>query len=55
MLLGACEMGGRVQGVDVCGPWRPILVGPEDQFSDPTARAILTHNETGRELCGWGN
>lgn len=31
----------------------PIRPQVEDHLSDPTARQILTHNETGARLCGW--
>lgn len=50
-LLGACTTAGP--GIDVCGPWRPILVSRQDQLTDQTARQILAHNETGERLCHW--
>ena len=51
-LLGACATNGPV--TDPCGPWRAIYVSKADVLTEDTARALLTHNRTGRELCGWG-
>jgi hypothetical protein len=51
MLLGGCS--GTGGGTDACGPWRPVLVSRADVLSDGTARQVLAHNETGRQLCGW--
>ncbi len=47
----ACVSGG---GTD-CAAFRPILVSDADisAVSDGLARDLVTHNETGRELCGW--
>jgi hypothetical protein len=50
-LLAGCASGGA--GIDVCGPWRPILISRTDQLTGGTAKEILTHNETGSRLCGW--
>jgi hypothetical protein len=50
-LLAGCASGGA--GIDVCGPWRPILISRTDQLTNGTAREILTHNEAGSRLCGW--
>jgi len=36
-----------------CAGWRPIYVSDEDVLSEGTAEAILSHNLTGREACGW--
>lgn len=52
MLLTACASNGPA--TDPCGPWAAIWVAREDVLTDGTARAVLTHNETGRQLCGWG-
>lgn len=52
-LCAACGTPGPVQ-IDACGPWRPIYVGKADVLTAETARSLLAHNRTGRELCGWG-
>lgn len=52
-LLASCAGNGPVAS-DPCGPWRAIYVGKADVLTQETARALLTHNRTGRELCGWG-
>lgn len=39
---------------DYCATAKPIYIAKEDVFTDATAREILEHNETGRNLCGWG-
>ena len=39
---------------DPCGPFRPIYVGKADVLTEQTARDLLAHNRSGRELCGWG-
>lgn len=36
-----------------CTAWQPIMVSPDDVLTDATARAILSHDETGQRLCGW--
>lgn len=53
ILLPACATVGDAP--DVCGPWRPIFVTPRDALDRGTAADILSHNETGRRLCGWGS
>lgn len=52
ILLAGCARNGP--DPDPCGPWRPIYVGKEDALTAETARALLAHNRTGKELCGWG-
>lgn len=53
ILLASCA--GSSGGVtDACGPWRAIYVAKADNLTEDTARALLAHNRTGRELCGWG-
>jgi hypothetical protein len=52
ILLSGCA-GGSGQGVDVCGPWKPIYPGAADVVTDGTARQILAHNEVGERLCDW--
>ena len=39
---------------DYCATAKPIYIGKADVFTDATAKEILEHNETGRNLCGWG-
>lgn len=39
---------------DFCATAKPIYIGKVDVISDATAREILEHNVTGRNLCGWG-
>lgn len=53
ILLAACAGNGPV-ATDPCGPWRAIYVGKADVLTPDTARSLLAHNRTGRELCGWG-
>jgi predicted small secreted protein len=53
LLLTACGTAGPAQGVDVCGPWRPIYLTPNDILSRGAAYDILAHNEIGAQLCGW--
>lgn len=51
-LLASCGASSPV--TDPCGPWRAIYVGKSDVLTEETARSLLAHNRTGRELCGWG-
>ena len=51
MLLSACSTSGSGNGF--CAVAKPILVGDGDVFTDETARQVLAHNLTGRELCRW--
>jgi len=37
---------------DYCRIASPIYLDRADQFTDRTARALLTHNETYAKLCG---
>lgn len=53
ILLAACATNSAVQS-DPCGPFRPIYVGKNDVLTEQTARDLLAHNRTGRELCNWG-
>jgi hypothetical protein len=43
----------KVQTHDFCQVAKPILVSKSDQISDDTAKEVLAHNLTGRQLCGW--
>lgn len=36
-----------------CSWAKPIYVSPDDVLTDPTARAIRDHDETGKRICGW--
>lgn len=51
-LCAACTTNGAG---NACGPFRPIYVAKDDALTAETARALLVHNRTGRELCNWGN
>jgi hypothetical protein len=57
LLLGACATNGRVieTGTTGCEWARPIFISRHDVLTDPTARQILAHNETGRRLCSWSS
>jgi hypothetical protein len=46
----ATDAGPRHDACDWAAPIRPSRA---DQLSAGTARQILTHNETGADLCGW--
>lgn len=50
MLLSGCGLSGNANS-----GFAPIYVSKDDQFTDATARQILQHNETGKELLGWHN
>ena len=49
-LLTSCGNDGRATD---CAWARPIYTSRADQLTDGTARQILTHNDTGAEICGW--
>lgn len=36
-----------------CSWAKPIYVSPDDVLTDPTAKAIRDHDETGKRICGW--
>ncbi|KZC28528.1 hypothetical protein RhoFW510T8_10500 [Rhodanobacter sp. FW510-T8] len=38
---------------DFCTPWKPIFVSRADVLTDPTAKAIRDHDETGVKLGCW--
>lgn len=48
----ACATTGQGDG---CAVFRPIYLeaADVDVISESAARAVLAHNETGREVCGW--
>jgi len=51
LFLGACV----VTSGDPCAGFRPIRpsVADTDTMSGSLVSQILTHNETGKSLCGW--
>lgn len=51
MLAGCAPR--TVVKTDFCTPWQPILVGGADVLTDATAKAILTHDQTGVKLGCW--
>lgn len=51
MLITGCVTSGPTDSF--CTVAQPIYIGKEDKFSPETGRKILTHDETGRKLCGW--
>lgn len=36
-----------------CSWAKPIYVSKGDVLTDPTAKAIRSHDETGKRICGW--
>jgi type IV pilus biogenesis protein CpaD/CtpE len=61
LILACCALAGcattteiqtKVIAVD-CVWTKPIFVSQGDILTDKTAEAILEHNNTGRERCGW--
>lgn len=51
LLVTSCASIGA--GDSFCLIAKPIYVSPRDTLTDDTARAILTHDETGARICGW--
>lgn len=52
LLLAGCATTGA--GINGCDWAKPIYVSQDDVLTDGTARQILTHDETGKAICGWG-
>lgn len=52
LLLSGCATSGV--GTDQCDWVKPIYVSNDDVLTDGTAKQILTHDETGKAICGWG-
>lgn len=52
LLLAGCATTGAV--TNGCEWAKPIYVSQDDVLTDGTAKQILTHDETGRVICGWG-
>nr|DAK67449.1 MAG TPA: Protein of unknown function (DUF3053) [Caudoviricetes sp.] len=48
-----CVNDGTKQKVAFCDVATPILIEKSDILSPETAKEILSHNLTGRELCKW--
>ncbi|HVI55474.1 MAG TPA: hypothetical protein VM621_10535 [Luteibacter sp.] len=48
----SCCATGPVQ-TDGCDWAKPIYVSKDDVLTDGTAKQILTHDETGKVICGW--
>ena len=50
LLLSCAETGGAG-----CDAWRPLRFSDAaiDAMTPEEARAVLAHNLTGRQLCGW--
>jgi hypothetical protein len=54
LLLASCNLGRGTKPVDpACILFKPIFVSKDDVLTDGTAKAILAHNMTGAEQCGW--
>lgn len=59
LLLGICAMTAgcaerRAVVIDNGCSWaKPIYVSPDDVLTDPTARQIKDHDETGARICEW--
>ena len=52
LFMSGCVTGGPK--TDLGCTWaKPIYLNRADQLTTDTARAILAHNETGAERCGW--
>ena len=49
-----CETMPQAVQPDFCATAKPIYIGKADSFTDETAKEILEHNLTGKNLCGWG-
>lgn len=52
LLLTGCAISGAVTSTGYCEVVNPIYVSQSDEFTDGTARQILTHNETWAAVCG---
>lgn len=50
--LAGCSASGSATDT-ACVAFGPIYPSRADVLTDGTARQILTHNITGRDLCGW--
>jgi hypothetical protein len=53
LLLASCKSGPATEPSNGCEWVRPIYPSKDDSLTDGTARQILNHNETGKDICGW--
>lgn len=51
--MSGCATNELVVEPSFCAVSGPIMIGREDMLTDQTARLILNHNLTGKQLCGW--
>lgn len=51
LLAGCATTGPATNG---CEWAKPIYVSQDDVLTDGTAKQILSHDETGKAICGWG-
>lgn len=51
--MSGCATNELVVEPSFCAVSGPIMIGREDVLTDQTARLILNHNLTGKQLCGW--
>jgi hypothetical protein len=51
--LASCKSGPATEPSNGCEWVRPIYPSKDDSLTDGTARQILNHNETGKDICGW--
>ena len=52
-VMSGCARTELVAEPSFCAVSGPIRIGSEDVLTDQTARLILNHNLTGKQLCGW--
>lgn len=52
-LLASCKTGQEIKPSNGCEWVKPIFPSRDDQLTDGTARQILDHDETGKQICGW--
>ena len=53
MLQSCSNRTGQSPINDYCMLAKPIYISSGDQLTDPTARQILDHDQTGHKLCNW--
>lgn len=51
--LASCKSGPATEPSNGCEWVKPIFPSRDDQLTDGTARQILDHDETGKQICGW--
>lgn len=52
-VVSGCAKSELVVEPSFCAVSGPIMIGKDDVLTDQTARLILSHNLTGKKLCGW--